>query len=252
MKKMIILLLALVLLAGCAKAAPAETQKVSATEPTIDPTVERLTAYEDTLKRFYQDRIAPDGQTIEMDSSFGTIDQNRFAVADVNGDGKEELVLSFSTIYTAGMAAWVCGYDSAEHRVTVEAILFPGLAFYPNGILRADASHNHGLAGDVIWPHALYRFDAEKGTYEMIAQVDAWCRDFAETNFNGDSYPTDADPDGLGYVYIRSTEATNWEPEYLSKADFDVWTESILNGAEPLVLPYLDTTLDNISAVSPE
>lgn len=73
---------------------------------------------------------------------------NQFAVYDIDGDGKEELLITYSTTYTAGQGELVYGFDSAAGTVTEELRAYPLLTYYDNGVVEEKMSHNHGMAAD--------------------------------------------------------------------------------------------------------
>ncbi len=73
---------------------------------------------------------------------------NQFAVYDIDGDGKEELLITYSTTYTAGQGELVYGFDSAAGTVTEELRAYPLLTYYDNGVVEEKMSHNHGMAPD--------------------------------------------------------------------------------------------------------
>ena len=72
----------------------------------------------------------------------------RYDIADVDGDGYEELYLVQDGGYMAAMVALIL--DGQGGKLRAELSEFPTLTAYDNGCIRADASHNHGL--DVSTP----------------------------------------------------------------------------------------------------
>ena len=82
----------------------------------------------------------PDGT--ELDSAGGPegIAQNEFALFDVDGDGRKELLLNWTNACMAGMTTYIWDYtDGALHQ---ELAAFPALTFYDHGVIREDWSHN--------------------------------------------------------------------------------------------------------------
>ena len=61
----------------------------------------------------------------------GTIEDEEFAVFDVDGDGQEELLVSVSNTYTAGMYEIIYGYDAQTDGVQVEAQNYWAVTHYP-------------------------------------------------------------------------------------------------------------------------
>lgn len=261
MKRISLLLLsAVLLLTGCMTAAPENTEALApkaaevTTEPKKDPTLAMLAAYEHILEQFYNDHNAPDGEQLFLDEpAFGYLNENTFAIADVDSDGIDELILTFSTAPIAGMCTWVCGYDAETDTAYVELSVFPDTTFYTGGLLEAGWSHNQGLAGELLWPYTLLRYDPALREYQVYAQVDAWDRNLAEIGFDGVPFPEDADPEGTGAVYLITTQNADgqWDTDTVSRPVYDAWRSAILGDAKPIALEYLNTTPDNIHAVSP-
>lgn len=238
-----------VLLSGCGKkeeAAPPVTETQKATAPTLSREASegsRMRVYQEVLENFAYEHLFPDGSQVPVDSAFGSMEGNHFAVADVNGDGEEELLISFTAGPMAAMILYVCGYDGDTGSVTVELREFPAVTFYPGGAAAAEMSHNHGMAGDKMWPYTVHTYDPEKGTYLPGASVDGWDRTLGETDYNGEPFPEKVDGDKDGYVYLISRDGAT---RYLDGGDYEAWRETQGLAAEPLNVEYHAVTRDNI------
>ena len=116
-------------------------------------------------------------------------------------------------------------------QLRAELEVFPSLTFYENGYVRADASHNQGLAGD-FWPYALYRYDAESDSYQKVAAVDAWDGSIHAQDYAGNPFPKDADVSGAGIVYYVAENGESYgesgTPDVapMDQADFQKWEAS--------------------------
>ena len=176
-KKLCLILAALVLLlSACGGKKGSETAiarnpgRVPATragaEATEDPTQPETaapdrndaarSAFQRALRTVHDDLRwpeLPDSGNIEVWES-GTIEDEQFAVTDVDGDGEEELLVSVSNTYMAGMCEIIYGYDPQTDGVRIESHRYVGVTHYP-GMLKVEASHNQGYAGDVLWPYAI-------------------------------------------------------------------------------------------------
>ena len=262
MKKQFTAALALLLtlsLFGCAQKAPAETTApttVPATEaPTTAPAETTaateakdsvaLTAYRELLTQIRENSAWPDGNKIEVFEP-ATIDDEQFALADVDGDGELELLVSVSDTYSAGMREAVYGYDAASGQVKEEALAFPGSEYYP-GFIKGIASHNQGYAGDVLWPYGVDLYNAETGEYEYQYYVDAWMKEISDTYFDGTKYPSDIDVDNDGYVYLITDK--NGSMTILNKTDFEAWEKEQFGGLEQIDIPWQKLTAENVNAV---
>lgn len=236
------------LLSGCGKRAPEETAAPAAA-PTTAPAAlsretvrkNRMAVYRETVENFAFEHVFPDGSTVPVDSAFGAMEGNYFALADVDGDGEEELLISFSTGPTVSMELYVCGYDEETGNVTVKLTEFPGVTFYPGGFAAAALSHNQGLAGDALWPYVLYAY--EKGSFERTAVVDAWDISMAEQDDAGNLFPAGKDMDGDGIVYLVTQ---NGRTEVLDGGDYNSWRASLFDPEQPQTVDYRAVTRDNI------
>ena len=153
----------------------------------------------------------------------------RYAITDIDGDGFEELLLMQDTGVMASMDYLVLDGQGGQLRAELED--FPSLTFYENGYVRADASHNQGLAGD-FWPYTLYRYDAESDSYQKVAMVDAWDGSIHAQDYAGNPFPKDADVSGAGIVYYVAENGELYgqdgafAPAPMDQADFEKWEAS--------------------------
>lgn len=152
----------------------------------------------------------------------------RYTITDIDGDGFEELLMQ-GTGVMASMDYLVLDGQGGQLRAELEA--FPSLTFYENGYVRADASHNQGLAGD-FWPYALYRYDAESDSYQQVAVADAWDGSIHPQDYAGNPFPKDADVSGAGIVYYVAENGESYgesgTPDVapMDQADFQKWEAS--------------------------
>lgn len=210
-----------------------------------------LAAYTAVLEGIYFDHVFPDGQECGFDEIFD-ITQNRFAVFDIDFDGKDELIVEYSDSYVAGMVTKIYGFDSESNTVREEFSGFPVLVYYDNGIIEVWASHNHGRAATLedFWPYALHQYDPETDSYPVIAVVDAWDKAWAKIDpSSGAAFPEEVDTDGDGVVYYIMKDG---KFEYNTPCDFEEynqWRNSYLGEAERIVVPYSYLTEENIEGL---
>lgn len=206
-----------------------------------------LPAFGKVLWDVYQQGLLPDGSVLEYDGTESAQGQS-FALADVDGDGREELLLFWESATMAGMAGYVFGCDGGA--VYEELVEFPALTFYDNGTVQAEWSHNQGLAGE-FWPYNLYSYDAEEDGYQPVGSVDAWDKRVSEKDFEGAPFPADIDADGDGVVYYLYS--AGWggqdDPPLVDGPDYESWRASYLDGAEELDIPLQKLTEEHISAL---
>ena len=177
----------------------------------------------------------------------GTIEDEQFAIMDVDGDGQEELLVSVSNTYTAGMCEIIYGYNPQTDGVRVEAQNYVAVTHYP-GMLKADASHNQGYAGDILWPYTLQFYQEAKDTYVDAYYVDAWCKAITDYDPYAEMpYPEDVDTEQDGYVYLITD---NGQKRILNRADYQKWEAELFAGKEPLTIPWQKMTAANIHSLN--
>ena len=156
-------------------------------------------AYRSVLEDIYYNQQFPNG--LELDYDGADMSQNQFGVYDVDGDGREELVISYVTASMAGNAFLVYDFVEALGAVREEFVEFPAVTFYDNGIVRADWSHNPSTAADSeFWPFTLYVYGEDEDSYVEIGSV-------YEGNEKGVYYQTLAGEDELE---IDETVLEDW------------------------------------------
>lgn len=241
---------------------PAAPEKEEAVPVEVqDDDTERRLAYGKALWDMYLLGRLPDGEALEHLSEEEAA-KNRFALADVDGDGAEELIVCWTNACVAGMRGLVYGYDGGELRLELSE--FPDLTFYGSGTVQAGWSHNQGWAGR-FWPFTLYQYRPESGAYERIGDVDAWDDSCTE----GDealaaAFPREADADGDGLVYYilpgewynrprfpedGSLTGQLWGTDPVDGAALRDWVDTCTGGAESLDIPLQDLSEENIAAL---
>lgn len=207
--------------------------------------------YAQILKTLLDENLLP-GEINDPGGYIGTVEEreamaeNQFAVCDVDGDGREELVIQYLTAnMVAGMRALI--YDTDENGdLRLQFSEFPNLTFYDNGAIQAGWSHNQGLAGD-FWPYTLYVYNPESDLYRDVGSVDAWSRDFQPQN-----YPADTDTSNSGFVYYvyrdMGTEYGVIPP--VDESEYLQWREEYLAGAAELELPWQSLTAEHIQTLT--
>ena len=202
------------------------------------------TAYAAALNTLLYEHVFPDGQLYDPFVD-GTGDQ--FALADLHGDGTEELILLATNSYTAGQAGYVLSWVEETGAVRIELCEHPRFTFWDNGYVQAWAAHNQGKAGDVLWPYTLYRYDEESGTYQSVAMVDAWDRALGETYYDM-TFPAETDTSGTGVVYYIMSPDSYDLSNPLDTADFRDWEQWWQGEGRPVEMDWQELTADNLFA----
>ncbi len=203
---------------------------VSSQEPVNVPTAEEVQTARKTLEDAVE-TLRTTGTLPGFEALVGdeTSTEYRYAITDIDGDGFEELLLMQDTGVMASMDYLILDGQGGQLRAELE--VFPSLTFYENGYVRADASHNQGLAVD-FWPYALYRYDAESDRYQKVAMADAWDGAIHPQDYAGNPFPKDADVSGAGIVYYVAgdgalySEDGSFAPAPMDQADFQKWEAS--------------------------
>ena len=209
-------------------------------------------AYVTALEDIYFDQTFPEG-TVNGGPADSDIGENKFAVWDVDDDGREELIVSYTTTYTAGRVEVIYAYDGPSGGLREEFVAYPALTYYDNGVIEEGKSHNHGMAGDCgpdgnFWPYFLHRYDPDTDAYVSLGSVDAWSIGFRETDDDGNPFPEAVDADGDGMVYYVMTEGYELK-DPMDGAEYSQWRDSYLKGAKQMQLPYVNFITDNIYAL---
>jgi len=197
------------------------------------------------LENLMENHIFPDGTSCEQ-----TIDmsENKFAIYDVNNDGKEELLLMYNTAPLAGQTEYIISYGEKTKELQTELSEFPLLTFYDNGFVKAGCSHNQGLAGD-FWSYSLYQYKSESNSYELIGMVDAWQKSFSATDNQKHPFPDEIDKSKTGFVYYIMEDGKYDNTNLVDASVYNKWMNTYIGDASEIDIQYLDVTEENISKI---
>lgn len=201
-----------------------------------DKDVNARKLYAATLRNLLYSRILPNGTFVDLPLS----DSSKFSVYDVDGDGREELVLCYDSGFMAGMWGYVIGYDEGNGELIIQMEGQFDLVFLENGNLKELDSHNQ-TAGE-MWPYYLYRYLQESDSYELAGHVHAEDKAISE-----ERYPEEADVSGTGTVYYVSSDG--WGTTPIDESDYLAWLAANQRDSGELEIPYLAITEENIRAI---
>lgn len=208
----------------------------------------KMHKYADILTAFYY-KQEPEGGQLEYMESEET--PNQYAIYDVDGDGREEVIISYTESSMAGMTARIYDYDADTNETILEIQEFPALTFYDNGAIKAEWSHNQGLGND-LWPYNLYSYDPETDSYVSRGSVDTWDKLFREEDYDGTSFPDELDTDGDGILYYLNDGSSDGETVTVNQAEYDAWYQSVVEDASELEIPWKSFDLDEITSYGEE
>lgn len=182
----------------------------------------------------------------------GEMETNRFAVADVDQDGREELLVRWTTTTTAGSLEVVYDYNPANGELKNEFCAYPMLTYYDNGVIRAGWSHNQVPPAE-FWPCTYYQYDPKENSYVEFGSLRAW-DDMGE----GAGFPTERDVDGDGTIYEivkAGEEYSAYDSGYggfqLNQADVDEWLGGFMEGANELSIEYYPMKHESFADFTP-
>ncbi len=215
-------------------------------------TKERYNAFYKVINDYNENSKWPDGQTVYRLGTSYDEDQDAFAIIDIDGDNKDELIIRHSDATMAEMLLMIYDYNNSKDEIIEEYMGSPFSTFYKNGFIRRDVSHNQGKAFEFMWPHALEKYDEQKDTYVEFAYVDGWDKSFDEIFPDyireGEKFPVEVDKDGNGGVY-QLFEASGEEGKYLDDSEFEDWMNKNVGTLEEMTIPYLLFTNENIVSI---
>lgn len=161
---------------------------------------------------------------------YGNPYDNYYAIADVDMDGQDELIIYFPNGFAmAAMVYYVYDYDRTTGEPYIQCSGFPDFTIYDNGYMIEMASHNHGRSNlDDFWPYSVLKYNEQTDTYECIAHMDAWQQEYNSGNLE---FPEEKDADGDGVVYYNWT-AEEWDNPSLvmDNAEYEMWYQEITEG----------------------
>lgn len=192
--------------------------------------------YAATLRNLLYSRILPNGTHEDLPLH----DSSKFSVYDVDGDGREELVLCYDSGFMAGMWGYVIGYDEGSGEIYIQMEGQFDLVFLENGNLKELDSHNQ--TNGEMWPYSLYRYLPESDSYEEAGHVHAEDKAITE-----ERYPKEADVSGTGTVYYVSSDG--WGTTPIDESDYLAWLAANQGDSGELEIPYLSITEENIQGI---
>lgn len=212
---------------------------------------EVYSAYGDALTGIRGNHILPDGRELEYLSSSGIVDENLFAIYDIDGDGRDELIIKWTTATEAGTVMYVYEYNVDADAWTMELSCFPTVCAYDNGVILSDCAHNQGYAAS-IWPYDIYTYNENTDSYIAAGAVDCWNKVVSDQDGADEPFPEEFDTDDAGVVYmINYAGYAGYSGGYIySQSDYDEFEASLTGDAGEVEIEYLELTNANIDAAT--
>lgn len=199
----------------------------------------RMLAFQAVMERFMTEGLFPDGAPVDFSAEDRS--QNQFTVWDVDGDGREELVVLLTTTRTqAGHAALIYDYSSNADELVLTLQTYPRLTFYSGGTVQAGWPADYSSGGSVMWPYTLFTYDRQTGEYQEAGSAKARTR-----ALEGVKFPAEADLDGDGIVYCINMDYEN----PIDGEAYEAWRKGILGWEREVEVPFYPWTEENIAAI---
>ena len=95
-----------------------------------------------------------------------------YAILDIDGDGKNELLLRIAQTIMASMQENIYAYDQETGEVVQELWAFPICTYLCGGTaIQSGWSHGTGAEGPDFWPFNVFQYNAETDEYDL----DGYC-----------------------------------------------------------------------------
>lgn len=169
---------------------------------------------------------------------FNWVEDDLFAIADIDGDGKAELTFKRLAACVAGYWGLAYTYNTDTKTVEVKYNTGPYATYYATGYVRFDISHNQGPSS--IWPCTYGKF--ENGQIVRLYDVSNWDKSLSSYEF-----PDEQDLDGDGCIYYITDRATG-ETRTVDNPEYDAFMQG-LNIGEEMQLDYKSYTSENVNAI---
>ena len=207
-------------------------------QPITFPAVEEPSAselYRQTLTDLHEKHLLPSGAELEI---IGDVEQNRFAVYDIDGDDRDELILEISQ--AAAENCFTAVYDmDANGELRRELRYEAAVTFWTGGIVTAAYPDAAEQEGDFI-PYAAAQYDQEQDVYAEFAYVSAIDRDALAAHDLLDEYPESADKSKTGRVYCISGDTP------VDVTEYENWYAAWHTGLHETEIPLVELTEENI------
>lgn len=180
----------------------------------------RDSAYREALNNLLLYNQLPLGQDSDIPQTV------YFAIQDIDGDGREELLINYEGTMMAATQEMVYDYDENKGVLYREIWDFPEIMFYGNGYARSDMSHNHTWSE--FWPYNLYRYNVGTDQYELAYVVTAWDKALVKADADGNPFPDAVDVSGTGRVFMIEDSAAGQVLGPMDTADYEKWYSGTL------------------------
>ena len=201
----------------------------------------RLNSYSLVLRGILDQNIFPNGLELGYDGN--DLSLNKFAVSDIDEDGYQELLISYTTTYYGGNTLLIYDYSEDTGELREELREFPGASFLGGGIVKVDMSHNHSNS-QTVWPYSVYFYDFTGDRYLPKYLISGWEKELAPEGF-----PEEVDADGDGLIYIITDTNDQSLTIYEDYKEYEWWAHRMSLDGKTVFIPWKSLTDENIARI---
>lgn len=166
-----------------------------------------------------------------------------FSIYDLNQDGMDDLIITFTNTFTGMQYTGVWTYQSETGQVEELDRFGEYWQYYSNGVIKDNASHNQTY-GSALWPYTLIRYN--KSTKKLEAFASAYCVDKEWGSASGE-YKESLDSDGDGVLYYFELNGTTHGP--LTREEYLSYANQYISEKLSVVFKWTAITNENIAKV---
>ena len=209
--------------------------------------------YSEVLMQILIDRTDSNGRYFDDGSQGVDFSRNCFAVMDIDGDGRDELIFNFNDTYMAAMQEIMYDYDEKTDILQTELeSSYVMNTYYSNGYVKVGASHNHTCDPQTrgVWPYSVYQYNPQKDSYSDIGYVQCWDGLIFPTDYDGAVFPGELDTDGDNLLfsvsyYVNGTDEV--ECTYMNREEFEEWEQTMFPDEYKINIEYHPMTEEEIT-----
>ncbi|MBQ7956887.1 MAG: zinc ribbon domain-containing protein [Clostridia bacterium] len=200
--------------------------------------------YQTLMRDFYND---PQKYLKLNNPSDISIENDTFAIADVNEDGIDELILSSTSGIVGEWKTIIWSYDTQKESVYEYNVVYPyEVEFYENNIMLSKYGYNR-TNGD-MYPFEIYEFNKAENKYVVIFLVYNSVKEYCEAM--NEDFPEEYDKDNDGVVYCFSKVNENYEVEYADNNEYERRIAEYISDDKRINIEYKKITSGNIENIT--
>ncbi len=194
--------------------------------------------YAQILKHIYYQHRWPSGESMEQ---MTPIEDSRYVIYDVDGDGREELLVENGSGVTASQYGVIYDYHWDTGVTYIQGEMTSLTVFYSNGFMIQPLSHNQSLGSDV-YPAVYVQYDKDTDSYQTLGTIETWEKAYMSENYEGQPFPDAQDLDQDGVIYYI------FDKEPKTKADYEAVRQTCIGDAQELPLEWKSLDIENFQA----